>query len=110
MNRCVWREKCLEYGGEKCLEYGGEKKKKKKKRKKKELAMFWIRSTDDRLVTNKNYKQKTINKVWVGKGGRPTTDLANSSRHQQPGQCFALSESNGADEGPVCSHCHGLSG
>ena len=32
--------------------------------------MFWIRSTDNHLVTNKNNKQKTINKVWVGARAR----------------------------------------
>ena len=39
----------------------------------------------------------------------PTADLTNSRGHQQRGQCFALSKSNGADEGPVSGHCHGLS-
>ena len=39
-----------------------------KVRKEENWRMFWIRSADDRLVTNKNNKQKTINSVWVGTG------------------------------------------
>ena len=54
VNRCVWREKCLEYGGKK---REVDKKLIVKKilnvRKKQNLRMFWIRSTDDHLVTNK---------------------------------------------------------
>ena len=78
-------------------------------RQKKFLRMFWIRSTDDRLVTNKNNKRNTINKVRVGTGGMPTAGLTDGRGRQQRGQCFALSKSNGADEGPVSAHCHGLS-
>ena len=67
MNRCVWREKCLEYGGKKSevdKKINSEKDINSAEKKISECECFGSVVLTTRLV-KKNNKQKTINKVWV---------------------------------------------